>query len=141
MSDTIITDAEALKFLRLPSTIVDQNSLYGQPILYVQTTINFDVGDKVIIARGTAREEVKTILRIQNGISLTMTVNLEWTHSPVNFITVEAGYQDAEIIHGMNLSIDRIIKNHCSRCFNQELQVIEYLDGDGGREVWLADYP
>lgn len=138
---TIITDAEALAFLKLPSTIIDQDSISGQKILYVKKTINFVPDDVVIIGRGTVREEIKTISTIQSGVSLTMTENLEFTHSADDADTVECGYQDAEIIHGMNLTIDKLIKNYCGRCFNQELQVIEYLDGDGGVELWLEDYP
>lgn len=141
MSDTIITDAEALAFLRLASTVVDQDSASGQAILYTEKTINFVADDIVIIGRGTVREEIKTITTIQSGLSLTMTETLEFEHTALQADTVEVGYQDSEIIHGMNLSIDKIVKNHCSRCFNQEEGAIEYLDGDGKFELWLKDYP
>ena len=138
---TIITDAEALSFLRLASTIVDHDSASDQKVLYSEKTINFVTDDEVIIGRGTVREEIKTIATIQSGVSLTMTENLEFNHSAEDGDTIEVGYQDSEIIHGMNLSIDRIVKNHCSRCFNLETGAVEYLDGDGGCELWLADYP
>lgn len=141
MSDTIITDAEALKFLRLPSTVVDQDSAATQLILHVKATINFVVGDELIIGRGTVREEIKIIDTIQSGVSLKMTVNLEFAHSAVDADIVEAGYQDAEIISGMNLAIDKLVKNHCGRCFNQVIIATEYLNGDGTSELWLNDYP
>lgn len=138
---TILTEAEVLAFLKIASTVIDQDSSSGQPILYTRSTINFVVGDEIIIGRGTIREEIKTILSIQSGISLTTSVNLEFIHTELQADTVEAEYQDAEIISDMNLGIDNLIKNHCSRCFNQVIGTIEYLDGDGGVELWLEDYP
>lgn len=141
MPTTIITDVEALAFLRIPSTVVDQNSASGQQILYGKDTINFVVGDEVIIGRGTVREEIKTIESIQSGVSLTTTVNLEFTHSATDADTIEAEYQDAEIISGMVETVDKLVKNHCGRCFNKETGAIEYLDGDGTNILWLGDYP
>ena len=141
MSTTIITDAEALAFLRLASTVVDADSAITQKVLKVTATINFAVGDEVIIGRGTVREEIGIIATIQSGVSLTMTVNLTFAHTAVQADTVECGYQDAEIISGMNLAIDKLIKSHCGRCFNLEEDTIELLDGDGSRELWLSDYP
>jgi hypothetical protein len=138
---TIITDAEALAFLELPATVVDQNSASGQKILYTKATINFVVGDELIVGRGTVREEIKIIDTIQSGVSLTMTVNLEFTHSATDADTVEVEYQSAAIISAMNLAVDKIVKNHCGRCFNKEEGAIEYLDGDGDNELWLEDYP
>ncbi|GAI53368.1 unnamed protein product, partial [marine sediment metagenome] len=78
---TIVSDAEALAFLALPATVVNQNSDATQLVLYVKATINFVVGDELIIGRGTVREEIKIIDSIQSGISLTMTVNLEFAHT------------------------------------------------------------
>lgn len=141
MSTSIITDAEALAFLRIPSTVVDQDSASGQPILYGEDTINFVVGDEVIIGRGTVREEIKTIASIQSGISLTMTVSLEFAHTALQADTIEAGYQDVAVISGMVLTIDKLVKNYCGRCFNEETGSIEYLDGDGTSILWLGDYP
>lgn len=141
MSITIITDAEALAFLRLAATVVDADSALGQKVLKVAATINFVVGDEVIVGRGTVREEIGTILTIQSGISLTMTANLSFAHTLFQADTVEVGYQDAEIISGLNLATDKLVKNHCGRCFNLEEDAIEYLDGDGDTELWLGDYP
>lgn len=138
---TIITDAEALKFLGFPATIVDQDSASGQPILYSQATINFAVGDELVIGRGTIREELKTILTIQSGVSLTMSANLEFTHTAILVDKVEVEHQDVELISGLVLAIDKRVKNYCGRCFNKETGAIEYLDGDGTSELWLPDYP
>lgn len=141
MSTSIITDAEALAFLRIPSTVVDQDSASGQAILYGKDTINFVVGDEIIIGRGTAREEIKSIGSIQSGVSLTTTVNLTYAHTALQADTIEAEYQDATVISGMVKVIDKLVKNHCGRCFNKETGSIEYLDGDGTSILWLGDYP
>ncbi len=138
---TIITDAEALRFLGFPATIVDQDSASGQPILYTQATINFAVGDELIIGRGTVREEIKTILTIQSGVSLTTSVNLEFTHTALQADKVEVEHQDVALVSGLVLAIDKRVKNYCGRCFNLEEDAIEYLDGDGTSELWLSDYP
>ena len=141
MSTAIITDAEALAFLKIPATVVDQDSASGQPILYTRATINFAVGDVLIIGRGTVREETKTILTIQSGISLTTSVNLEFTHTALQADTAEVGHQDVAIISGIVLAIDKRFKNYCARCFNKVTGAIEYYDGDGSAELWLRDYP
>ena len=138
---TIISDAEALKFLGFPATIVDQDSVSGQPILYTQATINFAVDDALIIGRGTVREEIKIILTIQSGVSLTTSVNLAFSHTLLQADKVEVEHQDVELISGLVLAIDKRVKNYCGRCFNLETGAIEYLDGDGTSELWLPDYP
>ena len=58
-------------------------------------------------------------------------VSLGFKTKPDDFPIIE------EIVYG----IDRAIKNHCSRCFNKVTGYVEYLDGDGGTELWLEDYP
>lgn len=62
-------------------TTVDETSALGQPVLKVAATAGFAPADKVIINRGGDREEEKIIDSIQAGISLTMTVNLEFEHT------------------------------------------------------------
>lgn len=62
-------------------TTVDQDSSSGQLVLYVADTTGFSPGDNVIINRGGAREEEKIIDTVQAGVSLTMTVNLEYAHT------------------------------------------------------------
>lgn len=62
-------------------TFVDETSASGQPILKVDDTTDFSPGDNVIINRGGAREEEKIIDTVQAGVSLTMTVNLEYEHT------------------------------------------------------------
>ncbi len=70
-------------------TDVDQNSGIGTLILYVASTVDFSPGNTIIIDRGGDREEEKIIDTIQGGISLTVTVNLEFTHTAVQEDDVE----------------------------------------------------
>ena len=58
-------------------------------------------------------------------------VSLGFKTKPDDFPIIE------EIVYG----VDRLIKNHCSRCFNKVTGTIEYLDGNGDVELLLADYP
>lgn len=73
-------------------TYVDTNSSSGQKVLKVASTDNFVVGGTVIIGEGTERKEVKIIASIQAGVSLTMTGNLEYTHSAEKEDLVENSY-------------------------------------------------
>ncbi len=70
-------------------TDVDQNSASGQLILYVASTAGFSDDDKIIIDRGGDREEERIIDSIQAGTSLTVTVNLTYTHTAVQEDDVE----------------------------------------------------
>ena len=70
------------------STTVDADSASGQTVLNVTTTNGFVVGESVIINKDGAREETKVIASIQTGVSLTMTVNLTYTHTGAQADTV-----------------------------------------------------
>lgn len=70
-------------------TDVDEESLLGQKVLKVAATAGFSPSDTIIIDRGGDREEEKIIDTIQGGISLTVTVNLEYTHTAVQADDVE----------------------------------------------------
>jgi len=70
-------------------TDVDQDSDSGTLILYVASTVDFSPGDTIIIDRGGDREEERIIDTIQGGESLTVTVNLEFTHTQVQADDVE----------------------------------------------------
>lgn len=70
-------------------TDVDEESLSGQKVLKVAATAGFSPGDNIIIDRGGAREEEKIIDTIQGGVSLTVTLNLEYTHTAVQEDDVE----------------------------------------------------
>ena len=75
-------------------SFVDVNSNSGQPLLSVDTTANFDATDnakgwRVIIGRGTAREEEKTILSIDAGVSISFDDNLIYTHTAAQADVVE----------------------------------------------------
>lgn len=62
-------------------TTVDETSALGQKVLKVAATAGFAPADKIIINRGGDREEEKIVDTVQAGISLTVTVNLEFEHT------------------------------------------------------------
>jgi hypothetical protein len=64
-------------------TTVNGDSASGQKVLQVAATTAFTEGEQVTIHPGGAREETKTIDTIQAGVSLTMTANLDETHTAV----------------------------------------------------------
>jgi hypothetical protein len=70
-------------YITLPtiSTTVDQDSASEQKVLYVASTTGFTKGGIVLIAEGTVRQETKLIGSVQAGVSLTMSENLEYTHT------------------------------------------------------------
>ena len=84
-----LQSVESIKLISAVEDIVDQDSNAGQPILSVASTTGFAVDDTVVINRDGAREEEKIILSIQEGISLTMTVNLTNPHTEVQADRVE----------------------------------------------------
>jgi len=66
-----------------PFSTVDADSASGQKILNLAATTNFESGQTIIIGEGTAREETKVIDTVQAGVSITMTANLDYTHTAV----------------------------------------------------------
>ncbi len=73
----------------IPETLVDEDSVDGQNVLKVSQTTCFQVGDKIIIGRGTAREEEQIIAIITAGVSLTLIGNLTNPHTALQADTVE----------------------------------------------------
>lgn len=72
---------------------VDVESAAAQKVLSVAATGNFDtttgnLGWRVIIGRGTAREEEGTVDTVQAGISITMDDNLVYTHPIADVVEV-----------------------------------------------------
>ena len=73
---------------------VDENTAAAQKVLKVAATGNFDtvtgdLGWRVIIGRGTAREEEGTVDTIQAGVSITMDDNLVYAHTAAQADVVE----------------------------------------------------
>ncbi|HUV85032.1 MAG TPA: hypothetical protein VMV86_04935 [Methanosarcinales archaeon] len=62
-------------------TTVDDDSADAQKVLNVASTTGFSVGELVTINAGGDRAETRKIYTIQAGISLTMTVDLSYTHT------------------------------------------------------------
>ena len=84
-----LQSVESIKTISTVESIVDQDSNSGQPVLSVASTSGFAVDDTVVINREGIREEEKIILSIQEGISLTMTVNLTIPHTEAQADRVE----------------------------------------------------
>ena len=96
MLDPEMTVRNSVTFPDVFSTgsTVDADSAAAQAVLNVAATINFSATDaalgwRVIIGRGTAREEEATILSIQAGISITLDANLTYAHTAVQADVVE----------------------------------------------------
>ena len=62
-------------------TTVDAESADGQKVLNVTSTTGFSVDEYVYINKDGDRAEIRKIASIQDGISLTMTVDLTYAHS------------------------------------------------------------
>ena len=62
-------------------TTVDDDSADGQKVLNVTSTTGFSVDEYVYINKGGERAEIRKISSIQSGVSLTMTVDLTYTHT------------------------------------------------------------
>jgi hypothetical protein len=64
-----------------PFSTVDGDSNSGQKVLQIAATTNFESGQSILIGKGTAREETKIIDTVQAGVSITMTADLDYTHT------------------------------------------------------------
>lgn len=62
-------------------TTIDQDSASGQKVLYITNTLDFEVREVVEIGFGTARQEEGIIDTIQDGVSITLKENLQYTHT------------------------------------------------------------
>lgn len=79
------------------STTGDANEPAGETVLAVPSTTNFANGDKVVIARGTALEEVKTILSFVADTSITLTEGLDFAQTS-GYTIEEATDDGADVI-------------------------------------------
>lgn len=61
--------------------VVDADSAAAQAVLNVDYTDRFTAGEAVIVGWDTSREELRTILSIQAGVSITFTENLTYEHT------------------------------------------------------------
>lgn len=72
--------------VKTTGSTVDASNASGQAVVLVAATTNFDATDgnlgwRVIIGRGTAREEEGTIASIVGATSITLDVNLKYNHT------------------------------------------------------------
>lgn len=105
-------------------TTVDQDSSSGQMVLYVADTTGFSPGDNIIIHRGGAREEERIIDTVQAGVSLTVTVNLTYTHTGAQEDPVEKFIAFTETAGSPAQSQFRV----------------DYPPGDGGEGTGLVEF-
>jgi len=77
-------------------TVVDATSAAAQKILSVAATTGYATTNKVIIGRGTARQEVGVVNTVQSGISLTLVANLTYEHTASANTTVDATSSDGQ---------------------------------------------
>lgn len=83
------------------TTSVDANSASGQPVLNVADTTGFAANLAIAIDEGGARDEAKSILSVQAGVSLTLRSNLTNTHTAAQAdpVTTRA-YSDLHLLDG-----------------------------------------
>lgn len=82
---------------------VDADSAAAQAVLNVTATTAFSATDnalgwRVVIGRGTAREEQGTVLSIQAAVSITLDANLTYEHTAVQADPVEVCMASLSIV-------------------------------------------
>ncbi|MCJ7790529.1 MAG: hypothetical protein MUP69_10230 [Candidatus Atribacteria bacterium] len=77
-------------------TYVDETSALDQKVLKVADTSGKITTDKIIIGRGTDREEEGVVDTVQSGISLTLVTNLTYEHKANVNTTVDADSADGQ---------------------------------------------
>ena len=95
-------------------TNVDETSADGQKVLKVTATTGYGADDKVIIGRGTEREEEGVVDTIQAGISLTLKENLIYEHKADVNTTVDADSNSGQKVLNVDsttgFSVDEYVK-------------------------------
>lgn len=86
-------------------TKVDANSASGQKVLNVLNTSSFAVGDKVLIAPYTARQETGIVASVQNGVSITLVSNLKFTHTAIDADKVTTGARTMHSAYHTNVRL------------------------------------
>lgn len=155
MFDPEMTVKNKVGFPDVKSTgsTVDADSAAAQAVLNVAATTNFNATDyakgwRVIIGRGTAREEEGTVLSIQAGISITLDANLTYAHTAVQADVVEVLWAGLSEV---------IVKKHYKRlalflganwltakitflgCLIKDGTYLEIDSGIAGAELTVAD--
>lgn len=69
---------------------IDDNAASGQKVVPVTATTKFTAGDRVIIGRGTAREEEFVINSVSDNVSITSLTDLNYNHTVDANTTVNA---------------------------------------------------
>ncbi len=90
--------ATGIEYGRLYSneTVVDETSAADQKVLSVAATTGYAATNKVIIGRGTDREEVSVVASVSSGVSITMVDDLTYEHTASANTTVDANSSDAQ---------------------------------------------
>lgn len=138
-----LQSVESIKAISSTETTVDENVDKDQPLLKVASTTGFVAGNSVIINRDGEREEEKTILSVQDGVSLTMTANLTYVHMAAQADKVEK-YTPASAstynVDASENSLGRVkLKSGCSWPTHRNFAsfIIEFICGygDAGSDV------
>jgi len=94
-------------------TEVDETSAAEQKVLKVAATTGYAEGDKVIIGRGTDREEEAVVDSVSAGVSLTLVDNLTYEHTADARTTVDADSADGQKVLNVasttSFSVDEIV--------------------------------
>ena len=91
------------------STDVDEDSADDQKVLSVSSTTGFSEDEVVTINKDGDREEIRRIDSIQAGVSLTMTVDLTYTHTQA---------QGDEVLGsgGQNDEVEEYVSYYLTKC-------------------------
>jgi len=98
----------SIKTISAIETVVDENVDKDQPVLKVASTTGFVIGNTVLIDRDGEREETRTILTVQDGVSLTFTTNLTYIHMAAEADKVEKG----ELVESSRYNVDASMNSY-----------------------------
>jgi hypothetical protein len=89
-SDMTVRGSIAFPTVYSTGSTIDDNAASGQKVVPVAATTNFSAADRVIIGRGTDREEEFVIDSVSAGVSITSLTNLTYNHVVDADTTVDA---------------------------------------------------
>lgn len=96
-----------------PRNSVNGDSSSGQKVLQIDLASGSEgdwvAGDKVLIGRGTAREEIGEVDTIQAGISITLLANLTYTHAAVDGDLVDLFIPDKTTVDAESLAGQKVL--------------------------------
>ena len=102
-SDMCVKSSVTIPTVYTEGSTCDESNAAGQAVVKVAATTNFSatdnaLGHRVVIGRGTAREEQGTVLSIQAGTSITLDANLTKNHTVDAATTVDVESAAAQAV-------------------------------------------